>query len=428
MVEVSGGRWLDAALALDDWMRARDYAGHDPHDLLSSPLVRALSLGNRWLAVAWTQLGKRSRIDLRPLLGVRPARNTKGIGLVLASYVRLHAATGDERFREDARRLVEWLGGGSSRGGVGAAWGYPFPWANRDFHAPAGTPSSVVTSFVAHALLDAADAFGWEDARELARRGGVFVRRSLNRIPGPDGTFCFSYTPLDRRGVHNASLLAASLLARLARLDGHDALADDALPAARFSARAQRPDGSWPYGLGARNGWVDSFHTGYVLVALRDIGAALGTDEFDDAIDRGLDYWKRAFLIGPAVGFHAGSPYPIDAHAVAHAILMLLELRDRDPEALVIAERLADWVVREMRDPAGHYHYLRTPRGTNRIPYMRWVQAWMLLALSELALSRRWNGFEREGATGRYVGGVDGKGARRGLGGIVPRGIDAEQI
>src|SRR5690606_32942196 len=244
----------------------------------------------------------------------------------------------------------------------------------------------------------------------------------------PDGTFCFSYTPLDRRGVHNASLLAASLLARLARLDGHDALADDALPAARFSARAQRPDGSWPYGLGARNGWVDSFHTGYVLVALRDIGAALGTDEFDDAIDRGLDYWKRAFLIGPAVGFHAGSPYPIDAHAVAHAILMLLELRDRDPEALVIAERLADWVVREMRDPAGHYHYLRTPRGTNRIPYMRWVQAWMLLALSELALSRRWNGFEREGATGRYVGGVDGKGARRGLGGIVPRGIDAEQI
>lgn len=384
--ERAGGTWLQAALALDDWMRARDYAGHDPHDLLSSRLVRALTFGSRWLAVAWTQLGKRSRIDLRPLLGVRPARNAKGIGLVLASYVRLHAATGDGRFREDARRLVDWLATAVSPGWEGAGWGYPFPWANRDFHAPPGTPSSVVTAFVAHALLDAAEAFGWDDARELARGGGTFVRRALNRIPGPDGTFCFSYTPLDRRGVHNASLLAASLLARLAASDGDGALAEDALFAARFSARAQRPDGSWPYGLGARNAWVDSFHTGYVLVALRDVGAALRTDEFDEAIDRGLAYWKRAFLTGPAVGFHPGSPYPIDAHAVAHAILMLLELTDRDPEARGIAERLADWLVREMRDPAGHYHYLKTRRGTNRLPYMRWVQAWVLRALSELAV------------------------------------------
>mgnify|MGYP001369027051 CR=1 FL=1 len=380
-----GGAWRDAALALDDWMRARDYAGHDPHDLLSSPVVRALTLGSRWLAVAWTQLGKRSRIDLRPLLGVRPSRNAKGIGLVVASYVRLHSATGEARYREEARRLVEWLGGAVSPGWEGAGWGYPFPWANRDFHAPAGTPSSVVTSFVAHALLDAADAFGWDEARDLARRGGTFVRRSLNRIPGPDELFCFSYTPLDRRGVHNASLLAASLLARLSALDGDGVLAEEALLAARFSAAAQRPDGSWPYGLGARNAWVDSFHTGYVLVALRDIGAALGTDEFDEAIDGGLAYWKRAFLTGPAVGFHPGSAYPIDAHAVAHAILMLLELRDRDPEARGIAERLAGWLVREMRDPSGFYHYLRTRHGTNRLPYMRWVQSWVLRALSELA-------------------------------------------
>ncbi|HEX6938351.1 MAG TPA: hypothetical protein VF158_02990 [Longimicrobiales bacterium] len=379
--------WLRAALSLDDWMRARDYAGYDPHDLLASPLVRALCFGSRWLAVAWTQLGKRSRVQLRPLLGVRPARNAKGIGLVVAAHVRLYEATADARHRETARRLVDWLRGAATTGADGAGWGYPFPWANRDFYAPAGTPSSVVTAFVGHALLDAADAFGWDDARDLAHRGAAFVQRALNRIPGPDGTFCFSYTPLDRRGVHNASLLAASLLARVAALHGDAGLADDALRAARFSARAQRPDGSWPYGLGARNAWVDSFHTGYVLVALRDIGAALGTDEFDAVVDAGLAYWRSAFLGGPAVGFHAGAPYPIDAHAVAHAMLMLLALREREPEALATARRLAGWSVREMRDARGYFYYVRRRRGVNRLPYMRWVQAWMLRALSEMAVA-----------------------------------------
>ncbi|HEX7050687.1 MAG TPA: hypothetical protein VF188_10830 [Longimicrobiales bacterium] len=380
-------RWLDAALALDAWMRGRDYAGYDPHDLLSSPLVRRLCLGSRWLGVAWTQFGKRSPLQVRPLLGVRPVRNAKGVGLVLGAHLRLARVTGEAGFYESARGLMAWLGanGATVAGGIG--WGYPFPWANRDAYVPAGTPSAVATAFVGHALLDASAALGSAEAAALAARAGTFLRRGLNRIPGGDGTFCFSYTPVDRRAVHNASLLAASLLARLAAAGGAAAgeLADDAMRAARFTVRAQRPDGAWPYGVGARNGWVDSFHTGYILVALRDIADALETTEFDDALERGIAYWRRAFFDGPAVGFHPGRPYPVDVHAVAHAILALLALRDRVPDGERAAGRLADWCIDEMRDAAGFFYHLRTRRRVNRLPYMRWVQAWMLRALSELA-------------------------------------------
>lgn len=381
----SRDRWREAAVRLDDWMRARDYAGHDPHDFLNSPLVRLLSLRSRWLAAAWTQLGKRSPVQLRPLIGAPARRNAKGIGLVVSAHARLFRATGSERFRTGARSLVEWLASNAAVKGPGSGWGYPFPWANRDFFAPPGTPSGVATAFIGHALLDAAETFGWADAAELALGAGEFLLRGLNRIPGPGGTFCFSYTPLDRRAVHNANLLAASLLARLAARGGPAELAETALAAAGFSVGAQRPDGAWPYGAGARNAWVDSFHTSYTLVALHGIRRHLGTTEHEGALERGIAYWRRSFFDGPAVGFYANAPYPIDLHAVAHSIVALIALRERIPDAVAAAERLAEWSLGEMRDSRGYFYYQKHRSYRNRLPYMRWIQSWMLLALADLA-------------------------------------------
>jgi hypothetical protein len=243
----------------------------------------------------------------------------------------------------------------------------------------------VATAFVAHALLDADAAWRLPDARAAALEAARFIRFDLRRIEGDGGTFAFSYTPADRRVVHNANVLAASLVARVASAgDDEDGLAD-ALRSARFTARAQRPDGSWSYGVGRRNAWVDSFHTSYLLVALQEIGAAGSTREFDDAIDAGIAYWRRAFLGGPAVSFHAFRRWPVEQHAVAHAIVALSALRGRIDGAHSEAARLGLWSIAEMRTEDGSYAYRRTRRATDRRVFMRWVQCWMLRALAELA-------------------------------------------
>jgi hypothetical protein len=398
-------RWRDAALELDAWMAERDLAGYDPHDFLASPFISAATLGSRWAAVAWTQLGKRLPVQIRPLLGVPRLRNAKGVGLVLAARARTSTtststsatSTSTSTFRAgEVAGLVRWLEGAAERGWGGAGWGYPFPWANRDFMAPAGTPSSVATAFVGHGLLDAEDRLGVAAAGALAAEAAPFLARGLNRIPGPDGTFCFSYTPLDRRCVHNASLLAASLLARLhgralgaARANdppGALPLAELARDATRFTLAAQRPDGSWPYGVTGRDQWVDSFHTGYVLLALEEIGRHVEVDGIEESIERGVAYWRASFFDGPAVGFHPGRPYPVDTHAVAQAILTFLGLRHRIPDGVAEAERLGEWALAEMRNPAGYYYYQHHGRWRNRIAYMRWTQAWMLRALAELSV------------------------------------------
>jgi polysaccharide biosynthesis protein VpsJ len=401
-------RWLAEACALEAWLRERDYAGYDPFDLLSSPVVRAFTLGRPWLRAAWTQLGKRSPVQLRPLLGVRPARNAKGIGLVMSSQARLSELTGDPGYLRRAIDLGDWLERHRAATAVGAGWGYYFPWQNRAFYAPAGTPASVVTAFVAHGLLDVAESLervaargglsgtgaapGVDEAGVAARmlnglagEAGVFLGGCLERIPGEDGTFCFSYTPLDRRGVHNASLLTASVLARLASRGASGGDADAALAAARYTAARQRADGSWPYGIGRRDGWVDSYHTSYNLVALHQIGRYLGTIEFDGIVKRGLAYWRREFLRGRGVTLYAGRAYPQDVHAVAHALVALRELAAVWPGSALVAQRLAVWAVEEMKDPDGHFHHQRHRRYRNRLPYTRWVQAWMLRGLTAQA-------------------------------------------
>ena len=113
-------------------------------------------------------------------------------------------------------------------------WGYPFPWTNRDARVPAGTPNAVVTAFVADALLEA-DAQGLRVDEGGLSDAGTFLVEALRRIPGPDASFCFSYTPLDRRAVHNANVLVAALLARLARRLDRPEWGETALTAARFT-------------------------------------------------------------------------------------------------------------------------------------------------------------------------------------------------
>jgi polysaccharide biosynthesis protein VpsJ len=380
----AGGRWAAAAAALHEWMWARGYAGHDPQDTLASPIAGRLTFGSRWLGVAWIQLGQRAPVDLRQLLRVPALRNAKGAGLTLAACTRLAMSTTPQAWRARAAELVDWLVRDAVPGAHGAGWGYPFPWANRDFFAPAGTPNSVATAYVVHALLDAGDALGDARCGPLACAGARWIATSLQRIPGSGDTFAFSYTPIDRRVVHNASLLAASAMSRALRDD--PAVQRDAYAAARYTAAAQRPDGSWPYGAGRRNAWVDSFHTGYLLVALDAIARSLGTSEWDDVLERGIAYWQRAFFIGEAVGLRPFRPHPVEMHAVAHAIVALRALRNRAAAAHATAQRLGEWALATMRARDGSFFHRHNGRTVDRRRYMRWTQAWMLLALAELAM------------------------------------------
>jgi hypothetical protein len=196
----------------------------------------------------------------------------------------------------------------------------------------------------------------------------------------------FAYPLAAARGsIHNANFMAAAFLARVARLTDERRLLDPALRVARAGAARQRADGSWPYGETPSQRWVDNFHTGYNLCALNAIGRDVETDEFEDVLGRGLAFYRaRFFRSDGAPRYFHDRTYPIDIHCVAQSIITLLDLQAREPDNASRAASVFKWAMAHMWDRRGFFYYRVLRLVTVRTSYMRWSQAWMLLALATL--------------------------------------------
>ena len=368
---------------LERHLASAGFKGIDPHDGLNSPLVKALTLGDRRLGVVALQFFKRCPANLRPLFGIRAGINPKAHGLLVATYVMKYRRTGLDRDLERAGDFARWLAAHCSPGCSGAAWGYNFDWPNRNAVFPAGTPTIVNTAYIAEALLDLFEITGDKAHLDVARSSADFLLNDLHRSGG-EATFCFSYTPRDRTQIHNANMLGAALLARLSAVTGEARLRKAAEASMRFSIERQEADGSWLYGTEKRNGWIDSYHTGYNLLALRRFQSALKTDAFEEALRKGFSFYLNHFFTPEGfVKYYHDRTYPWDGHAMAHALVTLADLRDLAPDRCAdLRERVLARVADTFWDPhRGCFIYLVHKRHTNRIDYYRWVQCWMFYAL-----------------------------------------------
>jgi len=124
------------------WCRAHNFAGHDPYDGLNSRLFQATPFRkSRAARLAWTQLFKRSPVNLRNLVGVPRERNAKGMALFALAALADYRREGTKEAEIEARERLDDLIAMSLKGFSGACWGYNFDWQSRSFFAPTGTPT-----------------------------------------------------------------------------------------------------------------------------------------------------------------------------------------------------------------------------------------------------------------------------------------------
>lgn len=364
------------------------YRGYDPYDALRSPLLRTLCQDGRWRRIVATQIVRRLPYNLRPLLQIRPGYNAKGLGLFLWGYARLAAMGANESAARRVDELLALLDQTRSNGYAGNSWGYNFDWQSRAFFLPRGTPTVVNTAFVGHALLDAYELLGDERALALALPIADFILRDLNRLDSTDG-FCFSYSPLDTYAVHNANLLAASILARLTAFRPDDEMRDCAGQSMAYSIAHQHADGSWWYAERESSRWIDSFHTGFNLQCLRYLERA-GFEGAAGALEPGARYYRRSFFLADGTPkYYHDRTFPIDIHAPAQAIAFF---SGEEGQAVAFADHLASWAIDHLQDDRGYFYFRRGRFFVNRIPYMRWGQAWAFHALTALLYAHHTEG------------------------------------
>ncbi|MCL4555103.1 MAG: hypothetical protein M1565_08275 [Actinobacteria bacterium] len=276
------------------WAEEHGYQGYDPFDGLGSPLAKRLGAGGKWpglLRAAWQQAVLRSPVNFRPLLGIHRQANCKAMAYFAMGYLGLYRHRGDERYRDLGVRCLRWLEENGNRNYAGRAWSSPHDYQSRLFFLPRGIPTVVGTCHAARAFIDGYETLKTPRYLEIARSSCDFIMRDLPRYE-EDGAVCISYVPTGQVNVHNASMLAAAVLALVHRHTGETDLIHLAEQAVRYTVSHQKPDGSWFYGEAGNLHWVDNFHTGYVLDSLLTYIRISDAEQYLEALRSGLEFFK----------------------------------------------------------------------------------------------------------------------------------------
>ncbi|MGB8065778.1 MAG: hypothetical protein WCF26_28090 [Candidatus Sulfotelmatobacter sp.] len=370
---------------LQNWIEVRDYAGYEPYDILNSPLLSRVGL--RFPALSWALIQVAKKFGgnrLRGWLRVPPSTNPKALGLMLAGYCDQFRSGADcSAQMRDLKSRLRRLRSPSERD---FCWGYDWNFVSlRGPVLPAYQPNAIATVFCAQALLDLAQVSGDEGALEMAASAGRFIVTRLIRSVDTATDLCFSYTPLHASKIYNSSALCAAFLLRLGLQINNREYQELAKRALHYLVAEQQPTGSWFYGAGRMQRWIDGFHTGYNLEALLAYRRLSGDASVDAPLRRGFEFYQnQLFDMDGAPKYLHNSRYPIDVHSCSQAILTFATFAPEDTGARDKAVAVAEWTLDHMRAPEGYFYYQIHRWTRNRAAYMRWGQAWMFRALTRL--------------------------------------------
>lgn len=366
------------------------WEGYDPFDGLNSRLFQALPLFKNYklFRMTFLQFNKRSPWNFRGILGIQKGKNPKGLGLFLLALLDLYKTYPRDDYIGLIEQFVQWLKEESSLGYSGYCWGYNFDWQSRAFFLPKRTPTVVNTSFIGRAFLRAYEVLGRKECLEISRSACDFILEDLNRKED-EKALCFSYSPLDKYFVHNATALASSLLAMTFEKTGEQRLVRMAKKSIEYVVVHQSVKGAWAYSEDAiaQKTGTDSFHTGFILESLKIYAESAHDDKYRENIQKGLAFYQENFFLRDGTPkYYYNKLFPIDIHSAAQAIVTLVQLKDYGANQSLY-QRIVLWMIEHMQDKKGYFYYQKNKLFMNRIPYIRWSQAWVLHALAAYLLT-----------------------------------------
>jgi len=107
--------------------------------------------------------------------------------------------------------------------------------------------------------------------------------------------------------------------------------------------------------------------------------------DYRENIEKGLNfYYSNQFDAKGRSLWRMPKKWPIDIHNQSQGIITFTIFKDLNDNYPRFAEKIANWTINNMQSADGRFSYQKWPILLNKVSYMRWNQAWMLLALSTL--------------------------------------------
>ncbi len=376
---------------LYNYSRQQQWRGHNKHDGLNSPLLKATLGWSKWPRLIAIQGVMRSPLNLRPLLLNPKVYNPKGLALfAMGLFDRYRVSNNTEQLAE-AEQLLTLIEQNRSPGEwSGSCWGYHYPWQDPGFYAPTNTPNAVVSCFVCEAFLEGYRLTQNSHYLEIVASTIRFLLNDLTPLKDQNDELCLGYMPMPMSmRVMDVSILIGTVIAQynsLRKVSEHQQTAERLV---RYVINQQTDYHAWWYTDPPADSRIshDNYHTGFILDALQRYMDATGDYQWQQHYDDGLAFYAEK-LFNPD-----GSPrwmhdvdFPHDIHGAAQGILTFSRHPQQYPG---LAEKITRWTLDNMYHPEGRFYYQQTKHFTKRFTLLRWCNGWMARALGNQQYNRQ---------------------------------------
>jgi len=378
-------------LRLYKWVEKEGYAGWDPYDGLNSKLTGRL-VNNEALAMIVIQLNLYSPVNFRPLFRVKKGVANKAVALFARAYLNLFTVSRVDMFREEAERLLTRLENSNlcRDAGMYCCSSYYFPYIAPKHRLDSFIPDIICVTESMKTFIRAYEVLGDSKYLLLAEKASRYL---VNRLyASTNGVSYFKYTPLEEgKIVFNITALALEAIAYLLKYKYDDELVERCEKAVGFLVMHQDDSGAWPYSLYLTSNkyyWQIDYHQGFIIDGLLMFMPNIIDNNIRrktrEALAKAIAFYMyRQFDEEGRAYYRYPFKYPVDIHNQAQGIITFTKLYrvTKAKRYYEMAWRIADWTIDNMQSKEGYFYTHKYPFLTNKIPYIRWGQAWMILAL-----------------------------------------------
>jgi hypothetical protein len=289
-------------------------------------------------------------------------------------------------------------------------WGYPFNWETRKGTIKEATPLITTVPYAYEAFRLAYEIDGKSEWREIMHSIAEHALLDYRDVPTSSSAAACSYSPsteaVNSVGVVNASAYRGCMLTMAAADFEDERYRKAAEGNLNFVIESQSENGSWPYSMDAERGFVDHFHTCFVLKALAKTERITATPKLSAAIARGVEYYVNNLFGAEELPLPFSkrprmTVYKRELYDYAECVNVGVLLAKRFPKLdQRVAGTLNDLLERwQKRD--GSFRARQLMLGWDNVPMHRWAQSQLFRSFCFLIASQKNSSNGRTIAQGR---------------------------